>query len=172
MPKVYTIKVTLLGWLVDQGPGKRRTSITRTLEVRGDQDLEVLHRAVFRSFDRDDSSHLYEFRFATAAKDRKSTVNISNPFFGARGRTDTRPPETLLDELHLEVGDRFWYLFDFGDNWEHKLVVRAVGEADPDVTYPRMTEAKGDSPPQYEFEDWDEDEDEDEDWDDEEPEEE
>ena len=55
MPKVYTIKVTLLGWLVDQGPGKRRTSITRTLEVRGDQDLEVLHRSVFRSFDRDDS---------------------------------------------------------------------------------------------------------------------
>jgi len=166
VPKVYRIKVTLLGWLVEQGPGKRRTSITRTIEVRGDQDLAALHSAIFRAFDRYDA-HLYEFRFATAAKDRKSTVNISNPFFGARDRTDTRPPETVLDDLQLEVGDRFWYLFDFGDNWAHKLVVQAVGEADPDVTYPRMTESKGESPPQYDIEDWDEDEEE---WDEEEEE--
>lgn len=31
-----------------------------------------------------------------------------------------------LDELGLSTGTRFWYVYDFGDSWEHAIRVRRV----------------------------------------------
>lgn len=63
---------------------------------------------------------------------------------------------TTLDELGLEVGKTFLYLFDYGDDWRFKVRVHAVNaEADPAATYPRTVEAVGEAPEQYP--DWDDD---------------
>ncbi len=56
---------------------------------------------------------------------------------------------TTIDVLGLSAGRSFGYWFDFGDDWYHQINVVAVGEAEAEVKYPRVTERVGESPPQY-----------------------
>jgi hypothetical protein len=51
-------------------------------------------------------------------------------------------------------GDYF-YLFDFGDDWWHKISLYSINPDEPKGKgrYPRIVERKGESPPQYA--DWD-----------------
>ena len=70
--------------------------------------------------------------------------------------------DTTLESLDLEVGKRFLYLFDYGDDWRFNVRVHAVREdADPDADYPVLVESVGEAPSQYP--DWDEDGEEDQD---------
>ena len=62
---------------------------------------------------------------------------------------------TTLEELDLEPGQEFMYLFDYGDDWRFKVRVHAINEnADPDGEYPRLVESVGKAPEQYLI--WDE----------------
>jgi hypothetical protein len=62
---------------------------------------------------------------------------------------------TTLEELNLETGQEFMYLFDYGDEWRFKVRVHTVNDdADPDAEYPRLVESVGEAPEQYPA--WDE----------------
>ena len=69
----------------------------------------------------------------------------------------------LLD-LPLRRNCKFYYLFDFGDNWLHDIRFLGEKKAESGTKYPKIIEQYGESPPQYpdEEDDWDEDEDDDE----------
>ena len=43
---------------------------------------------------------------------------------------------------------KFSYLYDFGDSWEHEILVEKVLEADPEVDYPVCIKAKRACPPE------------------------
>ncbi|MDZ4766637.1 MAG: hypothetical protein SGI73_19030 [Chloroflexota bacterium] len=65
-----------------------------------------------------------------------------------------------LDALRLTVGQKFLYLFDYGDEWQFNLRVHAINEAVPDIEYPRVVKSAGEPPPQYrDYDDSDDDED-------------
>lgn len=68
--------------------------------------------------------------------------------------------ETRLDALGLTPKQQFEYLFDFGDSWEHEIVVEiAGGKPTVGAKYPLLLEKRGESPPQYpDIEEDDEDE--------------
>jgi Plasmid pRiA4b ORF-3-like protein len=53
-----------------------------------------------------------------------------------------------LDELIGGVGDRLRYTYDFGDDWQHEIVVEELLDADPDTHYPVLVAAKGACPPE------------------------
>jgi hypothetical protein len=55
-----------------------------------------------------------------------------------------------IDALGLKVVQRFEYVFDFADSWEHEITVEAIGPAHGSAGYPRLLETRGASPPQYE----------------------
>jgi hypothetical protein len=61
------------------------------------------------------------------------------------GFSDER--KVTLGELVGGVGDRFRYTYDFGDDWQHDVVIEDVLTADPDTHYPVMVAAKGACPP-------------------------
>ena len=62
------------------------------------------------------------------------------------------PPEdnvatTTLADLDLAEGDALYYLFDYGDNWEHHIDVRDV--RDGMVEEPHLGDRQGKTPEQY-----------------------
>jgi hypothetical protein len=121
--------------------------VRRDIEIRGDQTLEQLHRAIFAAFDRSDE-HLYEFQFGKRPFDPKGpNYGIPDPQEHPSGYGDART--TTLDDLALKPNRVFGYLFDFGDGWFHQVQVERTEQAIPTVPYPRVIKRVGQSPPQY-----------------------
>ena len=137
---------------------KRRRRASRTLALRGDQTLDHLHEAIFQAFDRSDP-HLYSFYMpkrpqrgthpGTKVREYTAPEGYEGPDpFGGQVTYDAA--RVRLDALGLKVGQRFEYLFDFGDSWEHEISVEAIGPAHGTVGYPQLIESRGASPRQYE----------------------
>jgi hypothetical protein len=52
-----------------------------------------------------------------------------------------------LESLDLEVGKKFMYLYDYGDEWRFRVRVHAINENAPDdAEYPRIVESVGEGP--------------------------
>ena len=47
-----------------------------------------------------------------------------------------------------EVGSSFVYVYDFGDDWWHDIVVREIGRPDPRRTYPLCIAGERAGPPE------------------------
>jgi hypothetical protein len=137
---LYVVTVFLQSGPVSRKFANKETS--RVLEIRGDQTLDDLHRAIFKAYDRWDE-HFYEFQLGKGPFDPKG------PNYGPsnKGRKDARA--TNLDDLDLRPGRAFGYWFDFGDDWYHQVQVDRIDQAIPTVTYPRVIKRVGKSPPQY-----------------------
>ncbi|MDZ4806034.1 MAG: plasmid pRiA4b ORF-3 family protein [Candidatus Eisenbacteria bacterium] len=137
---------------------KSSKRVSRTVALRGDQTLDDLHEAIFAAFDRFDV-HLYSFYFPKAPT-RRGTAGPKPKEYTApqmfdeldtlddEGRFDAAT--TKLDDLRLRPGQKFEYLFDFGDSWWHEGIVEAVNPSVPRTRYPQIRESRGASPPQYE----------------------
>jgi hypothetical protein len=56
--------------------------------------------------------------------------------------------EVRLDELVGGFGDRLRYTYDFGDGWEHEILVEDLLESDPELHYPVLVAFRGACPPE------------------------
>lgn len=150
--RIYTLEVLLLSGPITKKFAKKNPTISRTIEIRGDQTLEDLHDAIFDAFDRWDE-HMYEFQFGNGPMDPKARTYMLPDAFGMHMGGETRcagrVDRTRLDSLGLEVGCSFSYLFDFGDEWWHQIEVKAIEEKAPIGRYPKVAKKVGQSPPQY-----------------------
>ena len=70
-----------------------------------------LHETIEMGSNRPDQGHLHRFDFAEAEPVGNDTMNL--------------PPEQQSSEVvigdRVDAGDRFTYLFDFGDNWLYDI---------------------------------------------------
>src|SRR3989338_868918 len=148
-PQLYTLQVFLTdGPITKAFAGKE---ISRTIQMRGDQTLQALHRAIFKAFDREEE-HLHEFNFGKGPYDREGpryTLRSNMKDFMTDEVTAGDVARTTLDSLNLEVGRAFGYWFDFGDDWRHEIRVEAVEQALLTGRFPKVTARVGESPPQY-----------------------
>jgi hypothetical protein len=69
--RLYTLDVFILSGPISERFAKKNTEISRTIQIRDDQTLEDLHRAIFDAFDRFDE-HMYEFQFGKGPMDPKA----------------------------------------------------------------------------------------------------
>ena len=131
--------------------------IWRRIEIPGNQSLDQLHETIFDAFDRHDP-HMYSFyltkpgskardRFANAPEYTHPYAVEENSSWGYKKLHDAA--ETRISDLNLKVKEKFEYLFDFGDDWLHEITVEKVLDIFPKGNYPKITEKKGESPPQY-----------------------
>ena len=114
---VYQIKASL----IDIEP-----PIWRRFLVTGDQTLHRLH-LILQSIMGWDDYHLYEFtidKVLYGDPDEDSEPDMRN----AR--------RCRLSEAIHDVGQKMIYLYDFGDSWEHEIVVEKISPAKPDELYP------------------------------------
>jgi len=117
--EVYQIKVTLR----DSQP-----PIWRRIRVRSDITLAKLHRILQRAMGWEDT-HLHEFV-------------IQGEHYGVPDQDDGEPPKTR-DERKYRLGDlvpgersQFAYNYDFGDDWQHMLVIEKTFPLQEGVRYP------------------------------------
>ncbi|MGW6485393.1 plasmid pRiA4b ORF-3 family protein [Streptomyces sp. NPDC055059] len=124
---IHTIKVTLRG---------SRPPIWRRLEVPSGTTLQQLHHLIQVAFGWEDY-HMWAFE---TPQDRYGTADRE---LGIRSAAAKR-----LDQVAPHTGDRFGYTYDFGDNWEHDILVEAVEDAEPGTAYPRCLTGRRACPPE------------------------
>ena len=92
--------------------GSSDPEITRTFKVKNTATFLDLHYALqrFYNFDND---HLYEFLLG-----KKLTEEVDG---------DSEEVYDLLEDV-LKVGEKFLYVYDFGDNWEISLKITEINE--------------------------------------------
>jgi Plasmid pRiA4b ORF-3-like protein len=148
--RLYTLEVFLIN-----GPiAKKNPVISRTVQIRGDQTLADLHHALFDAFGRREE-HFYEFQFGKGPMDPKGPRYVLPHAFDT---SEDNPPagrvdQATIESLGLEVGRRFGYWFDFGDDWWHQIIVEAIEDKVTKGKLPKVTKRVGKSPPQYAEED-------------------
>ncbi|MCP4423302.1 MAG: plasmid pRiA4b ORF-3 family protein [Chloroflexi bacterium] len=67
----------------------------------------------------------------------------------AAEEADRNVQTATLEDVRLDVGQTFMYLFDYGDEWRFKVRVHAVNPDAPEGEYPRLVESVGKTPSQY-----------------------
>jgi hypothetical protein len=124
---IVQIKVKLLG--VAKPP------VWRRLQLRADTRLDHLHEILQAALGWE-NYHMHVFSFG----DEK--FGVPDPELGF---SDER--QVTLGEL-VDLGARFRYTYDFGDDWEHEITVEGLLDADPDTHYPVLVAATGACPPE------------------------
>jgi len=56
--------------------------------------------------------------------------------------------EEILSNWFWQEKDRVIYTYDFGDDWEHDIVLEKILEKKPNIQYPLCIKAKNDTPPE------------------------
>ena len=147
--RLYTLEVELIRGPVTDMFATENPIVSRTLQVLGSHSLEDLHDAIFDAFERIDD-HLYEFRLAEHPDDVEAVVYVMpEEADGHPGQTIGGTTECTIGELGLAPEDIFFYWFDFGDDWWHRITVGAIAEEAPPGDYPCEIDRVGASPPQY-----------------------
>jgi hypothetical protein len=110
-PRFFQVKITLLD--VSDPPVWRRVLVPAAITLRG------LHRVIQAAMGWQDY-HLHVFRIGDAA-------------YGPDPENELGFRDEIKARLcHVaQVGTRIGYEYDFGDSWDHELVVEAASQAEP-----------------------------------------
>lgn len=115
-PQVLRIRVDL---------DESEPAIWRTLDLRSDLTLDVVHQILQIAFGWTDS-HLHRFALGGHPFAPTSQLFLC-PFDVEEGEDDGIPASDVrLDEVLQEPGDALQYLYDYGDSWELTLRVEEV----------------------------------------------
>lgn len=128
----------------------------RIIEASENCTFDDVHDVISQSFDRYDD-HFYSF-FITR-KDTKNirsiydTPEITHPMnveeMMGYGKRKISTAETRICDVGLNEKDVFHYLFDFGDEWWHRIRVQNINETTAGKKHIKLIKSVGESPPQY-----------------------
>jgi hypothetical protein len=130
---IYQIKVTLLG---------TRPPIWRRLLVPGNLTLAQVHDVLQAAMGWE-NCHLHEFRIG---RQRFGVPDPLDQFMGGPPCINER--KVRLSDVFTRPGAKAEYTYDFGDSWEHALLVEKILTPDPGLTYPLCTDGKLHGPPE------------------------
>jgi hypothetical protein len=116
--------------------------IWREVEVPTSITLKGLHGVIQAAMGWYDQ-HLWEFRLGRQAYGQPVTGDD-----GWGGPPPMRADKTVLADLLRPRKTVLEYLYDFGDSWEHRLIVSRVRPGEPDVLYPRFVAGEHPAPPE------------------------
>lgn len=115
--------------------------IWRSVQVPEDTKLPRLHRILQLLFNWEDY-HLHDF----IAGQRVYSVPDSDDAFNERKVSDERL--VPLNRIVARVGDTFEYVYDFGDDWRHGILLEAILLPEADASYPRCVGGARNRPPE------------------------
>ena len=149
---LYTFEVYLVDGPMTEKFIKKNKVISRTIVIPGSQTLADLHKILFQAFDREEE-HLYEFQIGGTGPYDPETQRYGLPMTMNNDFEEGKPPKDVtqspISSIGLVVDQAFGYWFDFGDDWRHQINLIAIDPNIPKGKYPKITDRKGSSPPQY-----------------------
>ncbi|MGC8645570.1 MAG: plasmid pRiA4b ORF-3 family protein [Thermoplasmata archaeon] len=114
--------------------------IWRKLLVSPETALHNLHLMIQAAFGWY-NYHLYEFSH--------QGLNFSRPDdWDEPASEDMDSTKITLGDLNLQRGTKFLYTYDFGDNWEHIILVQDILDYDPQMSVPACIGGKRNAPPE------------------------
>lgn len=122
-------------------------TVWRRILVSDDATFWDLHVALQNAMGWEDE-HLHVFRAPHPQTGDAQEIGIpTQDLFG-----DEKPCqagwEVPLRESFRQPGDRVEYDYDFGDGWEHEVVLEAISEVAPRTRLPRCLDGAGACPPE------------------------
>ena len=124
---VHRLKVTLRG---------SKPPIWRRIVVPSDITLGDLH-VILQDVMGWDNDHLHDFTIDGMSY---ADPDMVDDF-------DEDEHETRLADVVPNAGARFRYMYDFGDSWDHEILVEAVSAPEPGQTYPVCLTGRRAGPP-------------------------
>jgi Plasmid pRiA4b ORF-3-like protein len=125
---IYQLKIVLQ----DSKP-----PIWRRVQVKSDITLDILHEMIQVTMGWTDS-HLHQF-------------NIHGNSYSSRAfHLDETEDESCikLNQILSTVKDKFIYEYDFGDSWDHQIVLEKILPVEPKTLYPVCVKGKRNCPPE------------------------
>ncbi len=137
VPSRLRIRIDLVG---------AKPPIWRRMSLPGDLTLDQVHEVIQVAFGWT-NSHLHRFspsndRYGSMTEDIVTQSDIDE---GEDGVLETG---VRLDQLLQRPGESCFYTYDFGDDWEHKLVVEEVSDLDDRDRQVRALDGRREAPPE------------------------
>ncbi len=129
---LYQLKITLRHC---------KPPIWRRIVVRADMKLDWLHRVIQIAMGWLDC-HMHQFRVG------RLYYGIPDPEFDDFGGEMLNEKQYTVTDLAPTVKARIIYEYDFGDSWEHEVVVEKVLPPDGDFKHPICLAGANASPPE------------------------
>jgi hypothetical protein len=125
-----------------------KPTIWRRVEVPLTTNLLALHEVIQAAM-LFENYHLFDFVTGTRGAETRYIIPDPNDTFADDDFGDSMDAsKTELGTL-IEVGiKRMIYTYDFGDNWQHTILIEAVAAGDPTTIYPRFIEGANRAPPE------------------------
>lgn len=131
--KVYTLKITLK---------RSQPPIWRRIQVPDTMTLGALHRVIQAVMGWEDD-HMHAFEIKDMRLAAKSPFGDGDTGWGIADE-DMVP----LGRAIQRKSQKFTYCYDFGDNWDHEILVEAIEAPAPEGQYPICLKGKGACPPE------------------------
>lgn len=119
--------------------------IWRRLEIRAEGTFWHLHCAIQDAMPWDDA-HLHEFQFPTG--DEETRIGLPDADELEEDRMVLASWETPLNDWLIAVPARCLYVYDFGDEWVHNVILESRRPAEVRGRYPRCTAGERRCPPE------------------------
>jgi len=129
--KLFQIKITLRGI---------EPPVWRRLLVPGNIRLDMLHETIQCAMGWKDE-HLHEF-FINGT----SYGDPENP--PSKNFVTERSTKAKLKFLNLQVGDHLRYIYDFGDDWVHEILIEEIRDLEKNGHYPQCIGGERACPPE------------------------
>ena len=135
---IYQFKITL----IDINP-----KIWRWIQVPEDYSFYELHEAIQAAMGWDDC-HLHKFEILSPKNDMIESIGTVD---NSNWSLDIEP----LDESNIKISQYFLmdnrraiYEYDFGDNWEHEILLEKILQAQKGDNYPKCIDGENACPPE------------------------
>jgi hypothetical protein len=134
--EIYCLKISLKS---------SKPPIWRRVEVYSCTTLTDLHRIIQISMGWE-FSHLWEFKKGCARYGDLQYEDEEDGFFSTNPLIDSN--QVRICDVLSKVKEKVIYQYDFGDCWDHEIVLEKRFPPEPDVFYPRCVNGKMACPPE------------------------
>jgi len=122
--------------------GLRSPTVWRTVRLSGDCTFADFHVAIQYAFGWR-NSHMFEFSESGWGSTER-IGQVDDEYCEEDGPSDGRLSK--ISDIFKQEGQSYVYIYDFGDNWEHAITLKKIGQGE--LRYPECVAGGGQCPPE------------------------